>query len=283
MELQTNGNNNDNPVSLGFGKTERKELAVIEYSNKRVLTTQQLAEVYETDVKNIQTNFNRNKDRFIEGKHYYTLEGEVLKTFKLSLPTESRQPLKFAPQLILWTEKGADRHCKILDTDKAWEQFDNLEETYFKVKDSFNLPQTFSQALRLYADQIEENEKLQLQNKQLEKEVEHKEDVIIGLVDNIDTAEKRQVLNRVVRFKGADYRERYAELYKQFEMKYHINLKLRVDKYNRENKPKVRNKIDYIDKVMNKIPELYEIACKLYENDVKALCEEMYGIQIEAA
>ena len=34
---------------------------------------------------------------------------------------------------------------------------------------------------------------------------------------------------------------------------------------------------------MNKIPELYEIACKLYENDVKALCEEMYGIQIEAA
>ena len=107
---------------------------VIEFSNERVLTTQQLAEVYETDVKNIQTNFNRNKDRFIEGKHYYILEGEELKKFKSSLPTESRQPLKFAPQLILWTEKGADRHCKILDTDKAWEQFDNLEDTYFRVK-----------------------------------------------------------------------------------------------------------------------------------------------------
>ena len=38
---------------------------VVEFSNERVLTTQQLAEVYETDVKNIQTNFNRNKDRFI--------------------------------------------------------------------------------------------------------------------------------------------------------------------------------------------------------------------------
>ena len=106
---------------------------VVEFSNERVLTTQQLAEVYETDVKNIQTNFNRNKDRFIEGKHYYILQGEELKNFKISLPTESRQPLKFAPQLILWTEKGADRHCKILDTDKAWEQFDNLEDTYFRV------------------------------------------------------------------------------------------------------------------------------------------------------
>lgn len=29
---------------------------------------------------------------------------------------------------------------------------------------------------------------------------------------------------------------------------------------------------------MGKIPELYEIAVKLYENDVKALIEEMYGI-----
>ena len=38
-------------------------------------------------------------------------------------------------QLYLWTERGANRHCKILDTPKAWEQFDNLEETYFMVKE----------------------------------------------------------------------------------------------------------------------------------------------------
>ena len=28
---------------------------------------------------------------------------------------------------------------------------------------------------------------------------------------------------------------------------------------------------------MNKVPELYEIAAKLFENDVKALVEEMYS------
>ena len=27
---------------------------------------------------------------------------------------------------------------------------------------------------------------------------------------------------------------------------------------------------------MNKVPELYEIATKLYENDIKALVKEMY-------
>lgn len=110
------------------------------------------------------------------------------------------------------------------------------------------------------------------------KTIEHKEDIIIGLVDEIDLAQKRQVLVRVVKYKTSNYRERWNELYKQFEMKYHIDLKRRFNTYNENNKPKLKNKLDYIDKVLNKIPELYEIACKLYENDVKELVKEMYGI-----
>ena len=50
------------------------------------------------------------------------------------------------------------------------------------------------------------------------KTIEHKEDVIIGLVDEIDLAQKRQVLVRVVKYKTKNYRERWNELYKQFEM-----------------------------------------------------------------
>jgi len=111
-----------------------------------------------------------------------------------------------------------------------------------------------------------------------EKEIEHKDEVIVGLVDEITLAEKRQVLNRVVRYKGANFQERWRELYKQFEMKYHINLKDKFEKYNSTHKPKLKNKVDYIDKIMNKIPELYEIACKIYENDVKELAEQIYSI-----
>ncbi|NFM30632.1 transporter [Clostridium botulinum] len=115
-----------------------------------------------------------------------------------------------------------------------------------------------------------------------EKEIEHKEDVIVGLVDEISLAEKRQILNRVVRYKGANYRERWNELYKQFEMKYHIeSIKNKLEKYNKKHKPKVKSKVDYIDKVMNKIPELYEIACKLYENDVRELAKNLYSLNEE--
>jgi prophage antirepressor-like protein len=119
----------------------------------------------------------------------------------------------------------------------------------------------------------------QKQIKQQQKEIEYKEDVIIGLVDEIDLATKRQILNRVVRRAGKEnISKRWNELYKQFEMKYHINLTKRLDTYNKNNKPKMKNKLDYIDKVLNKVSELYEIACKLYENDVKELVQELYAL-----
>ena len=110
-----------------------KELTVLENNNERVLTTKQLAEVYETKENNIKNNFNNNKDRFIEGKHYYRLTGEELKQFK-NLVNDIDLVDKRTPSLILWTKRGASRMCKILDTDKAWEQFDILEDTYFNIE-----------------------------------------------------------------------------------------------------------------------------------------------------
>lgn len=110
-----------------------KELTVLTNNNERVLTTKQLADVYETEISNIKKNLSVNKSRFVEGKHYYKLTGDELKEFK-NLVTDSNLVDKRTPSLILWTEKGANRMCKILDTDKAWEQFEVLEETYFNVK-----------------------------------------------------------------------------------------------------------------------------------------------------
>lgn len=109
------------------------QLQIIEHEGIRVLTTQQLADVYETSTDNIKMNFKRNKDRFVEGRDYYLLKGDELKEFK-NLVTDSYLVDKRTPQLYLWTERGANRHSKILDTDQAWKQFDILEETYFKVK-----------------------------------------------------------------------------------------------------------------------------------------------------
>lgn len=106
-----------------------EELKVTEYRDMRVLTTQQIAEAYGTDAQVITNNFNRNKDRYVEGKHFICLTGEELKAFK----TEHQNDLSSSRinQLYLWTKKGAFLHAKSLNTDTAWEVYDRLVDSYF--------------------------------------------------------------------------------------------------------------------------------------------------------
>lgn len=104
-----------------------------------VITTELLAQLYGTEVINIQVNHTRNKSRFVEGKHYFKLEGAELKDFKNRL-TESKSVAKRARALILWTERGAARHAKMLETNQAWEVFEKLEDCYFSQNKEHRLP-----------------------------------------------------------------------------------------------------------------------------------------------
>ena len=112
-----------------------------------------------------------------------------------------------------------------------------------------------------------------------QNEIEEKEIVISGLVDEIDVAEKRQIINRVVKKAGKNYQERWSALYLEFESKYHMDIKRRMNNYNECNSPKIKTKIDYIDKVLNKIPQLYEMCCKLFYEDVEKLKQELYCVR----
>lgn len=109
-------------------------LKVTEYRNIRVLTTQQIADVYETEERRISENYNSNKARYEEGKHYIKLEGNSLKEFLQSANSVVQNPGKVRT-LYLWTAKGAFLHAKSLNTDKAWETYSNLVDGYFKQKD----------------------------------------------------------------------------------------------------------------------------------------------------
>lgn len=123
---------------------------------------------------------------------------------------------------------------------------------------------------------IEEQQK-QLQLK--DKEIEYSKNIITGLVDDVSLADKRQILNRVVRKSNANCKDRWISLYKEFDEAYHVKVSTRLKNHNEKNEIKVKSKLDYIDKIMGKLPELYEIACKLFETDVDDLIKEMYELQ----
>ena len=66
---------------------------VLEVKGVRVLTSQQLAEMYGTTRKLISYNFHYNKDKYVKGKHYIELVGEELKQFKSVLNFKTVQNL----------------------------------------------------------------------------------------------------------------------------------------------------------------------------------------------
>lgn len=116
-----------------------KQTSLIQYKSVPVMTTEQMAEFYGTDQVRIRQNYDRNNKRFSEGKHFFKIEGDDLRELKNSLSS-----LKILSpntrSLTLWTEKGAARHAKILNTDQAWDVYEQLEEVYFAVKEKSHFP-----------------------------------------------------------------------------------------------------------------------------------------------
>lgn len=110
---------------------DANRLPVIEWKGVRVVTTETLAAGYGSDVKSIQMNLANHKTRFVEGDHYFKLEGDNLQQFK-RLPNSIGLVSKYTSQQILWTEKGAARMSKIVDTDEAWSFFEKMEDAYFR-------------------------------------------------------------------------------------------------------------------------------------------------------
>lgn len=204
------------------------KLIPIEFRNLRVVTTDLLAQVYETDVNNIQANFKRNEKHFKEGKHYFKLEGEVLKEFK-NRPTISQLVSKHASQLYLWTERGANRHCKILDTDKAWEQFDNLEETYFRVKE--NKPTCIEDVLIQNLQEMKDVKQQlnQVNHKVLETKEELKtvREVIEIRPSNSWRSETNRLMTKIC-FKLKNYQKPKEEVYQALQERAGCDLKIRL-------------------------------------------------------
>lgn len=53
------------------------------YRDIPVLTTEMLAQAYDVTPKQIRQNTANNRERFIEGKHFFSISGQDLKDFRL--------------------------------------------------------------------------------------------------------------------------------------------------------------------------------------------------------
>lgn len=109
-------------------------LSPITHNQIPVITTELLAQLYGTEPVRIRQNHHENKDRFVEGKHFFKVVGDELRNLRVALNYSQNPISPKVRSLILWTERGAARHAKMLETDQAWEVFEKLEDCYFSQK-----------------------------------------------------------------------------------------------------------------------------------------------------
>ena len=108
-------------------------LPPVTYKGLPVCTTEMLAEAYGCTARHIKQNFANNRDRFVEGKHFVAITNGEIRDFALQVENFDLQISPKTRHLTLWLERGAARHAKMLNTDKAWDVFELLEETFFRV------------------------------------------------------------------------------------------------------------------------------------------------------
>ena len=194
------------------------KLIVTEYQNQRILTTSQLADSYETTGDVITKNFNRNIERYQEGKHFYCLEGEVLKQFKSTTGQIDLSPN--LNKLYLWTEKGCLHHAKSLGTDKAWEVFEMLEETYFKV-------QKVMTQMEIVAASANQLVLLEQKYNSLDSKITNALEVFAKAVEPSWKESMNKTLNGLIESNGLNYQVFKGDLYTELDRMAHVDISSR--------------------------------------------------------
>ncbi|MEY0291110.1 ORF6N domain-containing protein [Providencia rettgeri] len=147
---------------------DANSLPVIEWKGVRVVTTETLAAGYGVDEANIRMNLSNNRDRFVEGVHIITLKSDALRLFRNQVK-DIYSVNKHTTSLTLWTEKGAARMSKIVDSDEAWSFFEKMEDAYFRPAPT----EVSRKQLALMVIEAEDRaEAFQLENKHLNATVE---------------------------------------------------------------------------------------------------------------
>ncbi len=208
-------------------KIENIEIPVIEYNNRLVVTTEQLARFYGCEPSNIKKNYNTNTSRFIVGKHFFKLEGDELKNLRVTF--SDLQISSMTRSLMLWTKQGAARHSKMLGTDRAWDMFDLLEENYFNQKE----PKTQIDILVESAKALQKQEREMARLKLMQEEQAESLRIVNSRMDTLNgvctEGTKRQKLVAMVQkyaiSNGLAFNRGWHDFRQAYNTAFHTNLK----------------------------------------------------------
>lgn len=106
---------------------QNSRMPLVEYQGQRVVTFAMVDEAHQRPAGTAKAAFSRNRVRFTEGRHFFTLTGDVLRTqlFRRLFPARTRKG-------ILITEMGYLLLVKPFNDNLSWLIQEELVSTYFR-------------------------------------------------------------------------------------------------------------------------------------------------------
>ena len=107
-------------------------LQILEYNQERVISSYDIARLHNKEVKRVNEQFERNKERLKEGVDYFLISVEE---FSKSLSATQNFIPNNVKDIKLFTERGYLKLTKSFTDDLSWEVQDLLVDSYFKLKE----------------------------------------------------------------------------------------------------------------------------------------------------
>ena len=171
----------------------------------------------------------------------------------------------------------------ILFTAKYVERFNQMEEELKKISREDELLLTIAKSNDPVERMNATKEYTDIKMLPLENEIKHKEGIITSLTEGIELASMQQRINDIVRYGNGKertpeyFQKRYKLLYSEFEKKYHINIRVRIE--NARAKKLITKKVTYMEYICNVLgmtTQLYELACTIFEADAEAVKNKLF-------
>ena len=151
-----------------------KQLETKEYKGRRVVTSWDIAKVHGREVKKINQQFERNKDKLVKEKDYFLMSREE---FSGSLKVTQKFIPNNVKEIPLFTESGYLMLNKTFNDDLSWEIQRQLIDNYFKTK-ALKVQTTMKEALQIAIDLENENRELHAKIKHDEPKLDYLSDVL---------------------------------------------------------------------------------------------------------
>ena len=242
------------------------EIETKEYKGQRVITSYDVAKLHEREVNDVTKNFNNNRDKFILNEDYFLINKNDISERKISVQEFIPNNVKEIP---IFTESGYLMLVKSFTDDLSWKIQRMLVKSYFIVTTGQIQPKQLTkiEALQMALETELENERLRIEN-------EAQREIIKGLNGDLQPYQIEDIINRVVRVGGGNYGSKFNEIYRVFKEQYHIDLKARMNNYNKTVRAKNRFKSVLSYAIANYYgKDLLKVVTRLYPESVRVIMD----------